>query len=252
MSMPKFQDSANITPKAAIAQVISSIAMEELSLSHILNAEGEKLQYVLGTLDSGGLVPAPTMPQLSEADASVKSAISAVNMSQMFLMGKLSEALSTHQYLENMATITIIYINSLDGNEITRETVNVQPGSYSIAPQAFENFSPGGLAPWSAPSSGTIGKGESIVITFLYDPYAYLDVSFSNSNAPPFALVHPDEHLRIPPHIPFTFDPPLSFDTWNYVGIIDGSIQPVSLTIPDPQPGEHYFLVLLYVRLMRQ
>lgn len=46
----------NITPTISIARddavnlLLSSIAMEELGLSHIINAEGEKLQYILGTL----------------------------------------------------------------------------------------------------------------------------------------------------------------------------------------------------------
>ena len=51
MSLPSFP---NIDPpiqrEDAVNQILSSIAMEELGLSHILNAEGEKLQYILGTL----------------------------------------------------------------------------------------------------------------------------------------------------------------------------------------------------------
>ncbi|MCL1912731.1 MAG: hypothetical protein FWG10_02300 [Eubacteriaceae bacterium] len=249
--MPEFQDRASIPPKVAILQVISSIAMEELALSHILNSEGEKLQYVLGTLSSGSLAHAPTIAQLSEINASVKSAVSAVNMSQLFLMGKLSQAVGAYQYLANIATITIMYINSVDGSEIANaKVIQMQPGSYSVTPPVFEDFSPGNLAPGSAPYSGTISKGESIVVIFEYDPYAYLDVSFTYSFSPPFVLIQPDMHLRIPPHIPFTFDPPQNFyiDSihYSYIQVIDGSI-PNSLTIQDPLPGQHYFLVLLYI-----
>ena len=49
--MPSFpQNGANMTREEALTMIIASIAMEELALSHILNAEGEKLQYILGTL----------------------------------------------------------------------------------------------------------------------------------------------------------------------------------------------------------
>ena len=45
MSMPSFPpDGANLTREEALTMIIASIAMEELALSHILNAEGEKLQ----------------------------------------------------------------------------------------------------------------------------------------------------------------------------------------------------------------
>lgn len=55
MSMPNIP---NINPTIgididdSINMLISSIALEEMGLSHIINAEAEKIQYVLGTLDT--------------------------------------------------------------------------------------------------------------------------------------------------------------------------------------------------------
>jgi hypothetical protein len=46
--MPKFPDCSEIlTRDEAINAILTSIAMEETALSHILNAEGEKIQHVL-------------------------------------------------------------------------------------------------------------------------------------------------------------------------------------------------------------
>ena len=46
MSMPSFPpNGADLTREEALTMIIASIAMEELALSHIINAEGEKLQY---------------------------------------------------------------------------------------------------------------------------------------------------------------------------------------------------------------
>lgn len=46
MSLPSFPVvNPPIEREDAVNQILSSIAMEELGLSHILNAEGEKLQY---------------------------------------------------------------------------------------------------------------------------------------------------------------------------------------------------------------
>lgn len=48
MSMPVISTAANpISMSQAITDLIESIALEETALSHILNAEGEKLQKVL-------------------------------------------------------------------------------------------------------------------------------------------------------------------------------------------------------------
>ena len=46
MGMPVIS-SSNITRSQAITDIIQSVALEEAALSHILNAEGEKLQRVL-------------------------------------------------------------------------------------------------------------------------------------------------------------------------------------------------------------
>ncbi len=46
----------NITPTISLSRddvvnlLMSSIAMEELGLAHIINAEGEKIRFALGTL----------------------------------------------------------------------------------------------------------------------------------------------------------------------------------------------------------
>ena len=51
MSLPSFPVSdPPIEREDAVNQILSSIAMEEPGLGHILNAEGEKLQYILGSV----------------------------------------------------------------------------------------------------------------------------------------------------------------------------------------------------------
>ena len=71
--MPSFP-AANppIEREDAVNQILSSIAMEELGLSHILNAEGEKLHYSLGTLP-GLSGPPATVSDVLAANESVRS-----------------------------------------------------------------------------------------------------------------------------------------------------------------------------------
>lgn len=47
-NFPNITPTISLTRDEAISLLISAIAMEELGLIHIINAEGEKLQYVLG------------------------------------------------------------------------------------------------------------------------------------------------------------------------------------------------------------
>ena len=48
MSLPTFPATTGLTRENAINQILSSIAIGELAISHILNAEGEKIQYAKG------------------------------------------------------------------------------------------------------------------------------------------------------------------------------------------------------------
>ena len=64
MSLPSFPvTDPPIQRNDAVNQILSSIAMEELGLSHILNAEGEKLQYILGTLPVPPALPVRRAPR---------------------------------------------------------------------------------------------------------------------------------------------------------------------------------------------
>jgi len=56
MSMPNILSAApdiDIDRDGAVNLLIASVAFEELALAHIVNAEAEKIQFALGTLDSG-------------------------------------------------------------------------------------------------------------------------------------------------------------------------------------------------------
>ena len=75
----------------AVNQILSSIAMEELGLSHILNAEGEKMQYILGTLP-GLSGPAATVKDVLNANESVRSLLETAVQNQLFLKAKMQGA----------------------------------------------------------------------------------------------------------------------------------------------------------------
>lgn len=77
MSLPGFPSiDPPIQREDAVNQTRSSIAMEELGLSHLLNMEEEKLQYVLGTLP--GLAVGASLEEVMRVNRSVKHTLSAL------------------------------------------------------------------------------------------------------------------------------------------------------------------------------
>lgn len=91
MSQPQFPLVPDLTRQDAINQVISSIATEELALSHVINAEGEKIQYAVGTIT--GLAESSTIGEVTDVNNSVVDTLGTVLENQIVLTGKLSEAL---------------------------------------------------------------------------------------------------------------------------------------------------------------
>ncbi|MEG6523950.1 collagen-like protein, partial [Desulfotomaculum sp. 1211_IL3151] len=95
MSLPNIPAvSPSLTRDEAINLIISSIAMEELGLSHITNAEGEKLQFLLGTLPglTGGFA---TISDILAANDSVREMLNSIANNQLFLKSKANTALSS-------------------------------------------------------------------------------------------------------------------------------------------------------------
>ncbi|MEG0994897.1 MAG: hypothetical protein RR359_01785 [Bacilli bacterium] len=80
MSMPIVVP-GTVTRDQAISDVIESVALEQTGLSHILNAEGEKIQAV---------VAAGTINEMLAVNCSVQEMINAVNRLEQVLQSKLS------------------------------------------------------------------------------------------------------------------------------------------------------------------
>ena len=98
MSMPQFiaGEVPNPGREESINQIIAAIALEELALSHILNAEGEKIQYVLGTLvvPDRGLSGGITIANLVDLDNSVAAVLQGTAANMAALADKLRTALN--------------------------------------------------------------------------------------------------------------------------------------------------------------
>lgn len=87
MSMPVIKP-GTITRAEAVGDIIESIAMEESSLSHILNAESEKIMAVVGNPDA-------TADELLAINRSVKNTVGAITRLETILQAKLDMFQST-------------------------------------------------------------------------------------------------------------------------------------------------------------
>ena len=97
MSQPQFPSTPDLSRQNAINQIVSSIASEELALSHIINTEGEKTQYAIGSLP--GLVGDSTITDVLDVNNSTGNMLGTVLENQIVLAGKLSSALRAPVFL---------------------------------------------------------------------------------------------------------------------------------------------------------
>ena len=93
MSLPKFPEPGGLTRDDAINLILASIAMEEVGLSHVINAEGEKIQYVLGTLEGVTGPENVTIDELLQVNDSVAGLLEQVAANQQALSDKMQAAL---------------------------------------------------------------------------------------------------------------------------------------------------------------
>lgn len=80
MSMPVIVPSTTTRPQA-ITDIIESVALEQTALSHILNAEGEKIQKIVSV--------ATTPEELLAVNESVKAMVNTIAKLEMILQAKL-------------------------------------------------------------------------------------------------------------------------------------------------------------------
>ncbi len=102
MSMPNVP---NITPEITItaqqceAMLLAAVALEEMGMAHIINAEAEKIQYVLGTLSTSDPTTQPTIQDLLDIDDSVAAMLRSTIKNQVLLSFTLEDVLAIYKQL---------------------------------------------------------------------------------------------------------------------------------------------------------
>lgn len=92
-NIPNITPTVTLTRAEALNLVLSSIALEELGLSHIINAEGEKIQYALGTLP-GVTAPVASITTIMDVNSSVRDVLGELIKKEWILINKLETTLA--------------------------------------------------------------------------------------------------------------------------------------------------------------
>jgi len=100
----------NISEENALANIIVSIALEEAALAHIINAEGEKIQRVVGTFTPEGA----TGPLLLGTPADIED-MQAINTA----VGDMLETISSiERSLHNKLSTVLAVLEIPEAEEI--------------------------------------------------------------------------------------------------------------------------------------
>lgn len=95
-NIPNVTPTISITVGETVSLLLASIAFEELALAHIINAEAEKIQFVLGTLTPCKTTlhsPVITLCDLLEVNKSVRRTLQDVIKKEMLLQFKFENVL---------------------------------------------------------------------------------------------------------------------------------------------------------------
>lgn len=92
-NIPNVDADITLSKEDSVHLLLASIAFEELGQAHLINAEAEKIQYILGTLEGVAAPPAPSIEQLLEANRSVDRMLKNIIKNQMLLQFKLEDTI---------------------------------------------------------------------------------------------------------------------------------------------------------------
>ncbi|GEC89459.1 hypothetical protein [Brevibacillus brevis] len=92
-TIPNITPTISVTIEQSVSLLLTSIAMEELALAQIMNAEAEKIQFVVGAL---GITPGvvPTISDILAVDNSVRRTLQDVIKKDMLLQFKLESVVN--------------------------------------------------------------------------------------------------------------------------------------------------------------
>jgi hypothetical protein len=100
-NIPNITPIISVTLGQTIPLLLASIALEEIALAHIMNAEAEKIQFVLGTLSTQNvLIPSSiTISNLLTINQSVSQTLKDVIKKEMLLQFKLESVLKLNDLI---------------------------------------------------------------------------------------------------------------------------------------------------------
>ena len=127
MSMPNIPE-IDLDAGQGAAVIMTSIGMQELGLAHIINAEGEKIQAYLGTLEGQEVNKDISLEDLVELDKIVTDTLDSVAKTEMLLFFKLAEA---RKFIEFAGLNTINY-TAYKLWEDNNDEFDVRPESLTI------------------------------------------------------------------------------------------------------------------------
>lgn len=134
MSMPKFPEpNPDFTQEQAMIMILSSIALEEAALSHIMNAEGEKIQHILNQTRCGD--HSAYLNSIVEVNKSVTNLLETVQQNQTILknkMGKVLEYLPKPTCLPEQYCPPILDCDASDG----------MPACFCVVPKVYHCSDP--------------------------------------------------------------------------------------------------------------
>ena len=165
-NIPNISPTVTLTRDDVVNLIFSSIAMEELGLAHIINAEGEKIQYALGTL-AGVTGPDATLDQILQVNQSAQAMLDTVFRQEMMLDSKLKTA-------ANLPTLVgpqgptgatgqpggVLSVNGQTGEVILNAEDGVFPINNELPPNLdLDNYSEPGVYSSSSPTGPGPGDG---------------------------------------------------------------------------------------------